>query len=155
MNKQTEKIRKQLFELSYAVNAFTSDAVQLIVISRIIPHLDRLNKIEEAIPAILTKPEEIIYKPLDDLQIEFLKDRTPLFIALKKAAATGYFKTSKSVTEICNYLNENEGGPFYPREAKTYLTKMVKRNLIGCMTNTETDQQVFINRPGIDPSVFF
>jgi hypothetical protein len=155
MDKQTEKIRKQLFELSDAVNAFTSDAVQLKVINRIIPHLDRLNKIEEEMPPVLPEPEGIIYKPLDDLQIKFLKATIPIFIALKKAVTTGYFNSGRSVTEICNYLNEKEGGPFYPREVKTYLATMVKRNLIGCMTNTETDQQVFINRPDIDPSVFF
>ena len=47
MNKRVERLKKQLLELSEAVNAFTSEDVQLRIIERVLDHLSHQNQLEE------------------------------------------------------------------------------------------------------------
>ncbi len=44
MYKQTERLKKQLVEITDAVNAFRSEAVQIIVADRILEHLNTDNR---------------------------------------------------------------------------------------------------------------
>jgi hypothetical protein len=121
----TEKLKKQLAELSDVINGFSSQAVQLIVVDRIISRLED-HPPPEHIGPIVRKPK---------------KNGTTKI--LNRLLESYFFDTAKSINELAVFCNTHYGGPFYTNQLSGLLLGMVKKGTLLRTINPETNRYVY------------
>jgi hypothetical protein len=144
MSKQIEKLKKQLIEFSEVVNAFSSEAVQVRVVDRL---LDAIMESERAD----NDPEEYnnrrAYKRSANNE-----GRQPLRRGKKPGATkilnqlltTDFFNIPHSISSIADYCHDNFDSDFKTSELSGILLKLAKENKLRRERSNENNRFEYI-----------
>ena len=145
MGKQHEKIKKQLLEIADALNAFDSDAVQVKIMERVMPQLERWSMETTANEQIilstpLEKNEPKISSAKATSKAPKPPGQTKVMNLLLK---TDFFDAPRSIAEITDYCNENYEGTFYTYQTSGILLSFIKRMLLVRRISEQTNRYVY------------
>jgi hypothetical protein len=140
---RAETLKKQLIEISDAVNAFDSDAVQVIVAERILDHL-----------IIHNHKSVLVEQTPNDIQVSGDALSQPNIGNPKPPGATKllqgllnsqFFSIPRSIGEVTDYFNDHYTGPFYTYQISGLLLGLFKNGKLRREVNTETKRFVYLN----------
>jgi hypothetical protein len=122
MSKQTEKLKKQLLELSDVINVFQSEAVQVKIIDRLLDTMLDGDK----------EGEEIAHRrvrgSVNQREAEQGAKKPGATKVLNQLLHTNYFDQPHSIAEIANHCKEEFGSDFKTSELSGILLKLSNEN---------------------------
>lgn len=144
MSKHTEKLRKQLLEISEVVNAFTSEAVQVKIIDRLLDSImdDRhdgeldLSKLERRRKYSDSPSEE---DGSSESRIRGRKKPGATKI-LNQIIHTDFFDSPRSIAAIANYCRDQYDSDFKTSELSGILLKLANENKLKRERNNENNR---------------
>jgi hypothetical protein len=128
MNRQIEKLKKQLTEIAEVVNSFQSEAVQVRVVDRLLDEIMETEKGETEGSDIFNKRGR---KPSRENEVnEFTQARKKpgATKVLNQLLNSDYFKTPHSISSIAEYCKEKFNSDFKTSELSGILLKLAKEN---------------------------
>src|SRR6185312_6589008 len=142
MSKQIEKLKKQLIEFSEVVNAFSSEAVQVRVVDRLLDVIMESEKgdndPEENRKAYKKISNSETYQPLR-------RDRKPgATKVLNQLLTTDYFDTPHSISSIAGYCHNNFESDFKTSELSGILLKLAKENKLKRERSNENNRFEYV-----------
>lgn len=126
MSKHTEKLKKQLLEISEVVNAFQSEAVQLRVVDKL---LDTMLEVDRA--------EGDVFEHLNKKTHSYNTNDETAALGKKKPGATkilyqllssDFFKEPRTISAIAEYCKEQFDADFKTSELSGILLKLSNEN---------------------------
>jgi hypothetical protein len=145
---KTENLKKQLIDISDAVNAFQSDAVQVIVVERVLDHLiDHAHK--SSVKEQTSTDLEVSGSAQPRLKISEKTAREPKIPGTTKLLQglinSQFFSLPKYIGEVTDYFNDNYKGPFYTYQISGLLLGLYKSGKLRREVNAETKRYVYLN----------
>jgi len=144
MNRQIEKLKKQLTEIAEVVNSFQSEAVQVRVVDRL---LDEIMETERGD----TEGSEIFNKrgrrPARENEVnELTQNRKKLGATkvLNQLITSDYFKTPHSISSIADYCKEKFDSDFKTSELSGILLKLAKENRLRRERSNENNRFEYV-----------
>jgi hypothetical protein len=122
---RTEYLKKQLAELAEVINGFSSQAVQLIVIDRVLSQLEDGGPGEHIVPIVRTPKRNGATKILNRL------------------LESGFFDTERSISELAGFCAAHYDGPFYTNQLSGLLLSMVNKGTLLRTISPETNRYVY------------
>ncbi|MFD0792842.1 hypothetical protein ACFQZX_04395 [Mucilaginibacter litoreus] len=147
MNRQIEKLKKQLAELAEVVNSFQSEAVQVKVVERLLDEIMDTEKGEA------TEGPEIFNKRGRRSKNENSVQTYASATGRKKLGATkvlnqllssDYFKTPHSISSIADYCKEKFNSDFKTSELSGILLKLSKENKLKRERSNENNRFEYV-----------
>jgi len=129
MNKQIEKLKKQLIEISDVVNSFKSEAVQVKIIDKLFDAMNESDRVENDVHDLSKKSRK--NRP------DYDTDNYPFSAGRKKPGATkvlnqllasDFFDVPQSISSIADYCKGNFNSDFKTSELSGILLKLAKEN---------------------------
>lgn len=136
MNK-AEHLKKQLSELSEVINTFSSEAVQLIVVDRILDQLEAPGPGEQS-----KLPVYPINKPAGK-EIVATRKKNGATKILNQLIENGFFDTERSISELADFCDANYGGPFYTNQLSGLLMAMTAKGKLNRAVSPHTKRYVY------------
>jgi len=140
MDKQVERLSKQLHDFSEIINGFKSEAVQIKIIEKILPHLANWTKK----PAI-SKPSE-----LTDFNQHLIGSSEPTERKpgakriLDQLLETDYFDTLKSIGDISAYCIAHFNDSLQSSQLSGVLLTLVKDGKLVRENNESNNRYVYL-----------
>ena len=129
MSKHIEKLKKQLVEISEVVNAFSSEAVQVKVVEKLLEAIMEPEKSEGESLEVFTKRG---YKPRSGNEGSFTSPRGSkkpgATKVLNQLLSTDFFNHAQSISSIADYCKENFDSDFKTSELSGILLKLANEN---------------------------
>lgn len=136
MNK-AEYLKKQLAELSEAINAFSSEAVQLLIIDHILDQLEAHGPREQSelpvYPIMRHAEKEMVVAPKKNGATKILS----------QLLENGFFDTPKSIGELADFCDANYDGPFYTNQLSGLLMAMTVKGKLNRTVSPHTKRYVY------------
>lgn len=146
MNRQIEKLKKQLTEIAEVVNSFQSEAVQVRVVDRLLDEIMETEKVE-------TEGGEIFDKRGRRPRGENENESAFAAHSRKKPGATkvlnqllsgDYFKQPHSISAIADYCKEKFDSDFKTSELSGILLKLAKENRLKRERSNENNRFEYV-----------
>jgi hypothetical protein len=128
MNRQIEKLKKQLTEIAEVVNSFQSEAVQVRVVDRLLDEIMEVERVDTAEGSeIFNNRNRKLRVANDDYQAQGRKKPGATKV-LNQLLLSDYFKTPHSISSIASYCKEKFDSEFKTSELSGILLKLAKEN---------------------------
>jgi len=128
MNRQIEKLKKQLTEIAEVVNSFQSEAVQVRVVDRLLDEIMEVERVDTAEGSeIFNNRNRKLRVANDDYQTQGRKKPGATKV-LNQLLLSDYFKTPHSISSIASYCKEKFDSEFKTSELSGILLKLAKEN---------------------------
>ncbi|WP_374949749.1 hypothetical protein [Mucilaginibacter sp.] len=146
MNRQIEKLKKQLTEIAEVVNSFQSEAVQVRVVDRLLDEIMETEKVE-------TEGSEIFNKRSRRTRTGNEDDNRPSEPGRKKPGATkvlnqllasDFFTQPHSISAIADYCKDNFDSDFKTSELSGILLKLAKENKLKRERSNENNRFEYV-----------
>ena len=146
MNRQIEKLKKQLTEIAEVVNSFQSEAVQVRVVDRLLDEIMETEKVD-------TEGVEIFNKKGRRARGENGNENKLAAHGRKKPGATkvlnqllsgDYFKKPHSISAIADYCKEQFDSDFKTSELSGILLKLAKENRLKRERSNENNRFEYV-----------
>jgi len=146
MNRQIEKLKKQLTEIAEVVNSFQSEAVQVRVVDRLLDEIMEAEKSE-------TEGSEIFNKRGRKAGADYGSENRQSIPGRKKLGATkvlnqllssDFFKTPHSISSIAEYCKEKFDSDFKTSELSGILLKLAKENRLRRERSNENNRFEYV-----------
>ncbi|TSD67523.1 hypothetical protein FFF34_009075 [Inquilinus sp. KBS0705] len=147
MNRQIEKLKKQLSEIAEVVNSFQSEAVQVRVVDRLLDEIMEVEKVDTEGSDIFNKRGR---KNGSEMGSSESRESIP---GRKKPGATkvlnqllnsDYFKTPHSISSIAEYCKEKFDSDFKTSELSGILLKLAKENRLKRERSNENNRFEYV-----------
>jgi len=142
MSKHTEKLRKQLLEISEVVNAFKSEAVQVKIIDRLLDSIMESERHEEGdfkLQDRRTRKFETTSEDGTDGRIRGRKKPGATKI-LNQIIHTDFFDVPRSIAGIANYCRDQYDSDFKTSELSGILLKLANENKLRRERNNDNNR---------------
>jgi hypothetical protein len=142
MNKQIEKLKKQLIEISEVVNSFKSEAVQVKIIDKL---FDAMVESERGD----TDSNEPFTKKGRKQRSDYDTDNYPFSSGRKKPGATkilnqllstDFFDSPQSISSIADFCKDNFSSDFKTSELSGILLKLAKEHKLKRERNNDNNR---------------
>jgi hypothetical protein len=134
MYKQTEKIKKELIEFTDAINAFRSEAVQVIVAYRILEHLN---------------PSDNIYADSKNKELtQTGEKKIGATMILRHLVGNDFFDTPQSLAATTEFCAEKYDMTLYTTQVSGILLSLVKVNKLSRLKSDKTNRYVYLKSVG-------
>jgi hypothetical protein len=146
MNRQIEKLKKQLVEIAEVVNSFQSEAVQVRVVDRLLDEIMETERVE-------TEGSEIFNRKARRARDESGDEPSTTVQRRKKPGATkvlnqllssDFFKTPHSISAIAEYCKDNFDSDFKTSELSGILLKLAKENKLRRERSNENNRFEYV-----------
>ncbi|MBD1394529.1 hypothetical protein [Mucilaginibacter glaciei] len=146
MNRQIEKLKKQLTEIAEVVNSFQSEAVQVRVVDRLLDEIMDGERVE-------TEGSEIFNKRSRRLRFAGEDESRPSEPGRKKPGATkvlnqlmasDFFALPHSISAIADYCKNNFDSDFKTSELSGILLKLAKENKLKRERSNENNRFEYV-----------
>ena len=129
MSKQTEKLKKQLIEISEVVNLFKSEAVQVKVIDRLLEVMIDAERSDADTPDALHKkgPKQKINGSSYEHGINRKKPGATKVLN-QLLTGTDFFEQQRSISSIADYCKDNYDSDFKTSELSGILLKLANEH---------------------------
>jgi len=117
MSKQTEKLKKQLIEISEVVNLFKSEAVQVKVVDKLLDFIIESDKADLDFSDISKKPAKQKNSENNYEHISMRKKPGATKVLNQVLNNTDFFETHRSIASIADYCKVNYDSDFKTSEA--------------------------------------
>ena len=125
MSKQTEKLKKQLIEISDVINAFQSEAVQVKIIDRLLDNMIEWEKEGDENPTRKIRS----YSSEEGSQQRDSASRKPgATKILNQLLQTNFFDHAHSIADIATYCKDQYDSEFKTSELSGILLKLSNEN---------------------------
>lgn len=147
MNKQNEKLKKQLIEISEIVNSFQSEAVQVKVVERLLDVMIDWDRTDADGNELLikkgkkTKSDEIETEAADASR----KKPGATKILNQLLSTTNFFDSSRSISSIADYCKENYDSDFKTSELSGILLKLANEHKLRRERSIENNRFEYIS----------
>ena len=128
MNRQIEKLKKQLTEIAEVVNSFQSEAVQVRVVDRLLDEIMETEKGETEGSDIFNKRSRKPARENEMNEQEQARKKPGATKVLNQLLNSDYFKTPHSISSIAQYCKEKFDSDFKTSELSGILLKLAKEN---------------------------
>lgn len=130
MNRQIEKLKKQLVEIAEVVNSFQSEAVQVRVVDRLLDEIMETERGETEGSEIFNRRARKANVENDDEQILNLQRRKKpgATKVLNQLLSSDFFRTPHSISSIAEYCKDKFDSDFKTSELSGILLKLAKEN---------------------------
>ena len=144
MSKHIEKLKKQLVEIAEVVNSFSSEAVQLKIVERL---LDTIMETErgdsDGIEPFYKKPERQRFSEHNGHEIKSVKKPGATKV-LNQLLSTSFFKEPHSISSISSYCKENYDSNFKTSELSGILLKLANEHKLKRQRNEENNRFEYV-----------
>lgn len=146
MNRQIEKLKKQLVEIAEVVNSFQSEAVQVRVVDRLLDEIMETERVD-------TEGSEIFNKKGRKPKAENEEEESVNLQRRKKPGATkvlnqllssDYFRTPHSISSIAEYCKDKFDSDFKTSELSGILLKLAKENKLRRERSNENNRFEYV-----------
>ncbi|WP_158824797.1 hypothetical protein [Mucilaginibacter lacusdianchii] len=138
MSKQTEKLKKQLLELSDVINVFQSEAVQVKIIDRL---LDTILDGDKDGDDTISKRTRGLQNHRDADQGARKPGATKV---LNQLLNTNYFDEPHSIADIASYCKDEYGSEFKTSELSGILLKLSNDNKLRRERSHENNRYEYV-----------
>ena len=128
MNRQIEKLKKQLTEIAEVVNSFQSEAVQVRVVDRLLDEIMETEKGETEGSEIFNKRGRRPSRENEVNELTQARKKPGATKVLNQLLSSDFFKTPHSISSIADYCKENFDSDFKTSELSGILLKLAKEN---------------------------
>ena len=145
MNRQIEKLKKQLSEIAEVVNSFQSEAVQVKIVERLLDEMMDTERGEAEGAEIFNKRSrrtKTINREEDEAQYNRKKPGATKI--LNQLLAGNYFNTPHSISAIADYCKENFDSDFKTSELSGILLKLAKENKLKRERSNENNRFEYV-----------
>lgn len=125
MNKQMEKLKKQLAEISEVVNTFKSEAVQVKIAEKLFDVLIDADRFEDGDYGKRTQRFRGDGESINGVPSRKKPGATRI---LNQLLATDFFNVPRSISAIANYCKENYDSDFKTSELSGILLKLINED---------------------------
>ncbi|WP_295651993.1 hypothetical protein [uncultured Mucilaginibacter sp.] len=144
MSKHTEKLRKQLLEISEVVNAFRSEAVQVKIIDRLLDSIiegDRHDGDGESLKLQDNRGRKRREYEDDGTEGRIRNRKKPgATKILNQIIHTDFFETRRSIAAIANYCRDSYDSDFKTSELSGILLKLANEGKLKRERNNENNR---------------
>lgn len=144
MNRQIEKLKKQLTEIAEVVNSFQSEAVQVRVVDRLLDEIMETERGDSEGTETFNKRGR---RPARENEVnEFTQGRKKLGATkvLNQLLTSDYFKTPHSISSIADYCKEKFDSDFKTSELSGILLKLAKENRLRRERSNENNRFEYV-----------
>ncbi|MES2060919.1 MAG: hypothetical protein V4456_03310 [Bacteroidota bacterium] len=143
MNRQIEKLKKQLTEIAEVVNSFQSEAVQVRVVDRLLDEIMDTEKGDTEGSDIFNKRGR---RPSRENEINEAHGRKKpgATKVLNQLLSSDYFKTPHSISSIADYCKEKFDSDFKTSELSGILLKLAKENKLRRERSNENNRFEYV-----------
>ena len=124
MSKQTEKLKKQLIEISEVVNLFKSEAVQVRVVDRLLDSIIETDRAETEPDEILLNNKQTRQRPEHATHARIGRKKPGATKVLNQLLTTDFFNTTRSISAIADYCKTEFDSEFKTSELSGILLKL-------------------------------
>jgi uncharacterized protein YggL (DUF469 family) len=132
MNRQIEKLKKQLTEIAEVVNSFQSEAVQVRVVDRLLDEIMETERVETEGSEIFNKRGRISRAETDEsnghAQAAHGRKKPGATKVLNQLLSSDFFKKPHSISSIADYCKAKFDSDFKTSELSGILLKLAKEN---------------------------
>ena len=130
MNRQIEKLKKQLTEIAEVVNSFQSEAVQVRVVDRLLDEIMEVERVDTAEGSEIFNNRNRKLRVANDAEYYQTQSRKKpgATKVLNQLLLSDYFKTPHSISSIASYCKEKFDSEFKTSELSGILLKLAKEN---------------------------
>jgi len=144
MNRQIEKLKKQLTEIAEVVNSFQSEAVQVRVVDRLLDEIMETERGDSEGTETFNKRGRRTAR--ENEVNEFTQGRKKLGATkvLNQLLTSDYFKTPHSISSIADYCKEKFDSDFKTSELSGILLKLAKENRLRRERSNENNRFEYV-----------
>ncbi len=143
MSKHIEKLKKQLVEVAEVVNSFTSEAVQVKVIDRLLDAIMEPERAETDGSESYKRSEK--QKITENEGHPARNSKKPgATKVLNKLLATAFFDDPHSISEISAYCKENNNSEFKTSELSGILLKLANEHKLKRQRSEENNRFEYV-----------
>ncbi|MBD1364528.1 hypothetical protein IDJ77_11975 [Mucilaginibacter sp. ZT4R22] len=147
MYKQTEQLKKQLIEFTDVINAFNSETVQVIVIERVLDHLN--THVSDLKDGDIFMPTVVMSANPQDKEVSQTKEKKiGLTIILRLLLGSAFFDTPQSISAITDFCAEKYDVTVYTYQVSGLLLGLVKEKKLARIKNDENNRYVYLKPTG-------
>ena len=144
MSKHIEKLKKQLVEIAEVVNSFSSEAVQLRVVERLLDTMMESEKPEnDGIDLSHKKIEKQHASEHTEPEVKGAKKPGATKV-LSQLLTTSYFDNAHSISAISDYCKENYDSEFKTSELSGILLKLANEHKLKRQRSEENNRFEYI-----------
>lgn len=140
MTKQTEKLKKQLLEISEVVNAFQSEAVQLRIVDKLLDTMLESERAEGDMHEIFTKRTQ---RNNEEERVNSKKKPGATKI-LYQLLAGDFFDQPHSISSIAEYCSEQFDANFKTSELSGILLKLSNEHKLIRQRNNDNNRFEYV-----------
>ena len=146
MNKQIEKLKKQLTEIAEVVNSFQSEAVQVRVVDRLLDEMIEVERADAEGSEIFNKRGR---KPREENEGEHSqtverRKKPGATKVLNQLLSSDFFSTPHSISSIADYCKDNFDSEFKTSELSGILLKLAKENKLKRERSNENNRFEYV-----------
>ena len=146
MNRQIEKLKKQLTEIAEVVNSFQSEAVQVRVVDRLLDEIMETEKVDAEGAEIFNKKVYRSKNGTDDdhHQPEHGRKKPGATKVLNQLLSSDFFTTPHSISSIADYCKNTFSSDFKTSELSGILLKLAKENKLKRERSNENNRFEYV-----------
>ncbi|MDB5000977.1 MAG: hypothetical protein JWR76_2054 [Mucilaginibacter sp.] len=145
MNRQIEKLKKQLTEIAEVVNSFQSEAVQVRVVDRLLDEIMETEKLETEGSEVFNKKVRRSRTGNDRQQPSQQGRKKPgATKVLNQLLAGDFFTQPHSISSIADYCKDNFNSDFKTSELSGILLKLAKENKLKRERSNENNRFEYV-----------
>jgi hypothetical protein len=128
MNKQIEKLKKQLAEISEVINTFKSEAVQVKIAEKLFDVLIDIDKNDSEGGEAYKRGRKLRTDNIDGYNNGFARKKPGATRVLNQLLNTDFFDVPRSISSIATYCKDNYDSDFKTSELSGILLKLANEN---------------------------
>jgi hypothetical protein len=146
MNRQIEKLKKQLTEIAEVVNSFQSEAVQVRVVDRLLDEIMEIERVDTAEGSEIFNNRNRKLRVANDSENYLSQGRKKpgATKVLNQLLLSDYFKTPHSISSIASYCKEQFDSEFKTSELSGILLKLAKENKLKRERSNENNRFEYV-----------
>ncbi|GGH03064.1 hypothetical protein [Mucilaginibacter phyllosphaerae] len=144
MNRQIEKLKKQLTEIAEVVNSFQSEAVQVRVVDRLLDEIMETEKGDTEGADIFNKRGRRPSRENEVTELTQGRKKLGATKVLNQLLSSDYFKTPHSISSIADYCKEKFDSDFKTSELSGILLKLAKENRLKRERSNENNRFEYV-----------
>ncbi|MFD0767089.1 hypothetical protein ACFQZI_19685 [Mucilaginibacter lutimaris] len=143
MNRQIEKLKKQLTEIAEVVNSFQSEAVQVRVVDRLLDEIMETERGDAEGSEIFNRRGRRTARE-NELNEDHGRKKPGATKVLNQLLNSDYFKTPHSISSIAEYCKEKFDSDFKTSELSGILLKLAKENRLKRERSNENNRFEYV-----------
>ncbi|MDB5129936.1 hypothetical protein [Mucilaginibacter sp.] len=146
MNRQIEKLKRQLTEIAEVVNSFQSEAVQVRVVDRLLDEIMEIERVDTAEGSEIFNNRNRRLRVANDTENYQTQGRKKpgATKVLNQLLLSDYFKTPHSISSIASYCKEKFDSEFKTSELSGILLKLAKENKLKRERSNENNRFEYV-----------